>query len=84
MSKAPRKRPKPRKPYTSFPLTPHNNGQWCKQIRGKVHFFGAWADPEAALPHYLRVAEDSMQAAFHARQHYLLRVRQSRRSATDT
>ena len=58
MSKAPRKRRKPRKPYASFPLTPHNNGQWCKKIRGKVHFFGSWADPEAALRHYLSVAED--------------------------
>ena len=33
-------RPKPRKPSPSFPLTPHNNGQWCKKIRGKIHFFG--------------------------------------------
>ena len=35
-----RRRRKPRKPYSSFPLTAHNNGQWCKKIRGRVHFFG--------------------------------------------
>jgi hypothetical protein len=48
---------KPTKPYASFPLTPHNNGQWCKKIRGTVHFFGVWEDPDAALQNYLRVAE---------------------------
>ena len=53
-----RRRRKPAKPYPSFPLTPHNNGQWCKKIRGKVHFFGVWEDPDAALENYLRVAED--------------------------
>jgi len=52
------RRKKPRKPYPSFPLTAHNNGQWCKKIRGKVHFFGVWADPQAALDKYLGVAAD--------------------------
>ena len=37
----------------------HNSGQWCKKIRGKIHFFGVWADPETTLSnYYLRVAED--------------------------
>jgi integrase len=49
---------KPQKPYPSFCLTAHNNGQWCKKIRGKVHFFGVWADPQAALDQYRRVAAD--------------------------
>lgn len=51
-------RGRPSKPYLSFPLTAHNNGQWCKKIRGKVHFFGTWEDPQAALDRYLHVAED--------------------------
>jgi len=54
----PRRRRKPAKPYSSFPLTAHNNGQWCKKIRGRVHFFGVWSDPEAALQRYLEVAAD--------------------------
>ena len=49
---------KPKKPSASFPLTAHNNGQWCKKIRGKIHFFGTWEDPQAALDNYLRVAAD--------------------------
>jgi hypothetical protein len=58
MSKAKSKRRKPTKPYPSFPLTAHNNGQWCKKIRGKIHFFGVWEDPAAALDAYLRVVND--------------------------
>ena len=58
MTKSEKTRKKPEKPYPSFPLTAHNNGQWCKKIRCKVHFFGIWADPQAALDNYLRVAAD--------------------------
>ena len=53
-----KRRWKPAKPYLSFPFTPHNNGQWCKKIRGKLHFFGVWEDTDAALEKYLRVATD--------------------------
>jgi len=51
-----RRRKKPRKPYSFFPLTAHNNGQWCKKIRGRVHFFGVWEDPAAALANDHRIA----------------------------
>lgn len=34
---------KPKKPYPEFPLGPANNGRWQKKIRGRVHYFGAWA-----------------------------------------
>jgi integrase len=42
----------PGKPYKSFPLTPHRNGQFVKKIRGKLFYFGPVADPEAALKRY--------------------------------
>ena len=53
-----RRRRKPTKPYPTFPLTAHNNGQGCKKIHGKVPFFGTWAEPEAALQRYLKTAAD--------------------------
>ncbi len=40
---------RPRKPSPEFPLFAHNNGQWCRKIAGKLHSFGTWADPSAAL-----------------------------------
>ena len=58
MSRVPGKRRKPKKPCPSFPLTPHNNGQWCKKVCGKIHFFGVREDPDTALQNYLSVADD--------------------------
>ena len=53
MSKSKRK---PKKPYTDFPLTFHRNGQWCKKIRGKIHYFGT--DADAALQKYVNERGD--------------------------
>lgn len=55
---ASRTRRKPKKPHSTFPLTAHPNGQWCKKILGKLHFFGVWAEPQVAHQNYLRIAED--------------------------
>ena len=42
------------KPYAEYPLTPHPTGRWCKKIRGKLHYFGVLADPQAALDLWLK------------------------------
>jgi integrase len=41
------------KPYPTFPLYAHSNGQWAKKIRGKIHYFGSLSNPNAALTLYL-------------------------------
>jgi integrase len=48
---------KPAKPYPEYPLTAHPAGYWCKKIRGKIHYFGPWADPDGALAKYLEQKE---------------------------
>lgn len=45
-------RVKPQKPYREFPLFPHDTGRWAKKIRGRLHYFGPWENPDAALDLY--------------------------------
>lgn len=49
---------KPQKPHPDFPLTPHPCGQWCKKLKGKLHYFGPWANPDAALAKWLDEKDD--------------------------
>lgn len=43
---------KPSKPSPDFPLFPHDRGKWAKKIKGKLRYFGRWADPDGALAEY--------------------------------
>ncbi|MDQ7014637.1 MAG: hypothetical protein Q9O74_12200 [Planctomycetota bacterium] len=43
---------RPAKPYPTFPLFPHRNGQWAKKVRGRFVFFGTWVDPLGARDRY--------------------------------
>jgi integrase len=52
---------KPAKPYPEYPLTAHPAGVWCKKIRGQLHYFGPWDDPDGALKKYLE-QKDALHA----------------------
>lgn len=49
---------KPAKPHPDYPLFPHANGQWAKKIKGKLHYFGRWDEPAAALAKWLEEKDD--------------------------
>src|SRR5262245_51124357 len=57
-ARQPKKLAKPEKPRPDFPLFPHATGRWAKKIKGSLHYFGPWRDPEGALAKYVRERED--------------------------
>jgi hypothetical protein len=49
---------KPAKPYPVFPLFAHAVGQWAKEIRGRMRYFGPRAYWQAALKMYQEQRDD--------------------------
>jgi len=49
---------KPSKPWPEFPLFAHAVGQWAKKVRGRLHYFGPWANHAEALAKWNREKDD--------------------------
>ena len=49
----PSKADRPSKPRPDWPLFPHRSGQWAKKIRGRMCYFGPWADADGARQRWL-------------------------------
>lgn len=58
LSSTAKSKEKPAKPRPDFPLFAHATGRWAKKIHGKLHYFGKWADPDAALQRYVEERDD--------------------------
>lgn len=53
-----KKTSKPQKPHKDFPLFAHACGQWAKKVKGQMHYFGVWANPQAALEKWREQKDD--------------------------
>ena len=51
----------PGKPYEGFPFSPITTASGPRKIKGRLHYFGPWADYQAALTRWL-IEKDDLEA----------------------